>query len=171
MTAEKQPGKELYRSLSVEDLMAIATLYNLNNDREETVWCRTSEYEPSRVLKHVIKCMAFGDPITQVHEVDDQLISYFCGWIDADSVTYDVGVVNINLPDFFDIWRKDTAELFKRGLQVGKPMMRIKLSTDDNALVSWIEKEVGMTRMGEANIWEIESSKVVPYTEKFNENS
>lgn len=155
---------EKYRPFQETDKEQVARLYNLNNSRSEQVWCKTTEYTPERVLAHIQKCSYNGEPFTLVHEEDGELVSYYCGWVDDDSVTFDVGVVDIERDGFFDIWRNDTAVLFNTALEQQKPYMRIKISSEENMLVDWIEQEVGMTRMAEGiPMWEAPTQDVLPY--------
>lgn len=164
---ERKISSDITRSLSMDDLQRIAFLYNLNNEREQPVWCKTTTYTSERVLMHVIKCMRSGDAITYLHEVDGKVISYYCGWVDEDSVTFDVGVVDITIENHEAIWREDTARMFSDVKKYGKSYMRISLSTSQQSLVPWMENEVGMVRKGDSFVWEIRFDDLERYIKTY----
>ena len=68
-----------------------------------------------------------------------------------------------DLPDLLEIWREDVAHLFESTLATGVRVFRIHASADRARFVEWMEREVGMERVGDRNVWVAERALIATY--------
>jgi hypothetical protein len=94
-----------------------------------------------------------GSVIDQVHERRGRVVSYFAGYARGDRVTFSIGVVDLDLPDPLETWRRDVVHLFAAALRTGARDFRIQASSDRAWFVDWMEREVGMERLADRNVW------------------
>jgi hypothetical protein len=147
---------DLYRPLRRSDCAEIARHYNRNLAELDPIWCAGgSEYDDNRVWLHRLVLMARGRGrlVDQVHERRGRVLSYFAGYARGDRVTFSIGVVDLDLPDPLETWRRDVVQLFASSLQAGAREFRIHASSDRAWFVDWMEREVGMERVAGQNVW------------------
>jgi hypothetical protein len=101
--------------------------------------------------------------IDQVHERRGRVVSYFAGHARSERATFSIGVVDLDLPDPLDTWRRDTARLFATALGQGAGEIRVRASSDRAWFVGWMEQEVGMVRRTDANVWAAGRAAVARY--------
>lgn len=149
----------MFREVESKDHAVLADYYNNNLVAKEKIWCASGKMTALDFKLHVMSLHLRGRAITQVHEEEGKIISYFGGYFRNNRVTFTVGIVNLAL-DTKDVWRRDAAEMFREALESNPEEVRIKLSDNQCWIVSWIEQEVGMTRYGTKNLW-IASPEVI----------
>jgi hypothetical protein len=146
----------VYRPLRRADCAEIARHYNRNLAAADPVWCAEgTECDGRWVWLHRLTLMARGRGrlIDQVHERRGRVVSYFAGYARGERVTFSIGVVDLDLPDPLETWRRDAAHLFAAALRTGARDFRIQASSDRAWFVEWMEQEVGMERVPDRRIW------------------
>lgn len=157
---------DLYRPLKRSDCAAIARHYNRNLTCADPLWCAEgTSWDARRVWLHrsVLALRGRGRLIADVHELDDCLQSYFGGYERGGRATFSVGVVNLDLSDPMEMWRRDSAHAFEQALGRGVGEFRITASSDRARFVAWMEQEVGMRRLGGANVWVADGATMATY--------
>ncbi len=155
---------EEFRSLLPSDASAIAQHYNKNLEQVNPLWCGTgNSYSPEKVRLHSFTLSLRGKAITQVHTRNGEFISYFGGYIRGDTVTFKIGVINLDCDAPMDIWRKDAARLLQICLERGITKYKMSGSGEDGEFVSWIENEVGLKKGKGKNCWIGERSAIEKY--------
>lgn len=172
--SNKERGEDypsgIYRPFQFSDAEAIAHYYNKNLERTQKMWCgKGNKYSAWKIQAHLLTLSLRGKAVTQVHEEDGEFISYYGGYEQGDTVTYTIGVINLDLDNPMQQWRIDSAKSFQRDMQRGMKTFRLKLSSDDAAIVAWMENDVGMERMDNTTIWTINQEKITQYISKYLE--
>jgi hypothetical protein len=153
---ETRLSDDVYRPLRRADCDDIARHYNRNLLEHDPIWCGAgSKYDGNRIWLHrlVLVARGRGRLIDQVHERRGRVISYFAGYARGNRVTFSIGVVDLDLADPLDTWRRDAARLFASMLRTGAGEFWIRASSDQAWFVEWMEREVGMERMAGRNVW------------------
>lgn len=156
----------IYRNISDSDYQIIADYSNINAESEKPLWCKTHGWDKTRVSGFIEK---FTDKklVSQTHEVNGKIISCFAGWEYKDRTMFELGVVDTALTDCFDIWRQDTAILFKTAFDRGSKYIHIRLTDDTCQLVAWMENELKMTRHHTHMIWTGSKEDIKPYIDQY----
>jgi hypothetical protein len=163
--------RDLYRPLLRSDCDEIARQYNRNLAELDPIWCAGGRgYDGNRIWLHrmVLAARGRGRAIGQVHELDGRVVSYFGGFARGDQVTFSIGVVDLDLPDPLETWRRDVAHLFESSLAAGACTVRIWASSDRAWFVSWMEGEVGMERVEVSNVWVADRARIARYLGAFS---
>jgi hypothetical protein len=159
---------DVYRSLRRSDCAEIARHYNRNLVERDPLWCGGgSAYDANRVWLHRLVLMARGRGrlVDQVHERRGRVVSYFAGHARGSRVTLSIGVVDLDLPDPRDTWRRDAVRLFASTLRTGAREFRIQASSDQAWFVEWMEQEVGMERVADRNVWLADRAVIASHVE------
>lgn len=157
----------IYREVKLSDFKTIALWANKNNLEVNNLWCRSNKkYTEANLIAHywTLKTRGLGKTLTQTHQEDGIFLSYFAGYTQRNTLTLTTGVINLDEPDPKEIWRKDARILFNRVLEQDNiQKFRISSSSDQGWHTEWIEKEVGMKRVGNNNLWIADSQTIRNY--------
>lgn len=149
-------ANDAYRPLSRPDCGAVALNHNRNLDAAEPLWCATGRRRDAGwVWRHRLALLIWGRGglISQVHERDGRFVSYFGGYTRGPEATFSIGIVDLDLPDPWGAWRRDSARVFESTLAAGAQLFRLKASSDRGWFVGWAEQEVGMRRLPGQRTW------------------
>src|SRR5262245_58523913 len=138
----------------------------MNLERADPLWCAGGRpWDANRVWLHrsVLLLRGRGRLIGQVHERAARFHSYFAGFRNGGRVTCSFGVVDQELPDPMETWRRDTARLFGACLDDGMQELRIQASSDRARYVAWMGREVGLVRLPGKNVWVADCGAVARY--------
>jgi hypothetical protein len=158
--------RDMYRPLEWVDCGAIARMYNRNLDAPEPLWCAGGRhYDAAHVWLHSLVQVARGRGrgISQVHERDGEILSYFAAYARGQKATFTLGVVDLGLPDPRATWRQDTRHLFRAVLADGAEVLQVRASSDRAWFVAWMEDEVGMGRLGGQRLWTANRGGILRY--------
>jgi hypothetical protein len=147
---------DVYRPLAWADCAAIARHYNRNLRCADPLWCAGgAPWDARRVWAHrrLLALRGRGRSVAEVHEVDGRVHSYFGGYERGARATYSLGVVDLDLPEPMDTWRRDSAHAFDGSLRRGVDEFRVTASSDRARYVGWMEREVGMRRLEGTTVW------------------
>lgn len=168
MNSEITKTTSIYRDIQEKDYQIIADFSNINALSDYPIWCKTCGWDSERVSDSIQHFKDKGNKlVTQVHEIDGKLISAYGGWDYKDRTIFELGVVDPSLPDYFDVWRKDTAKLFKDAFDRGSNYIYIRLTDDQSELVPWQENELNMTRHHTYLVWTASKEEMQPYIDKY----
>jgi hypothetical protein len=159
---------DVYRPLRRSDCAEVARHYNRNLVEHDPIWCGGgSRYDANRVWLHRLVLLARGRGrlVDQVHERRGRVISYFAGYATGDRLTFSFGVVDLDLPDPLETWRHDVVRLFASTLRTGAREFRIRASSDRAWFVEWMEREVGMERVADRNLWVADRAVIASHVE------
>ena len=162
---------DVYRVLTRRDCDAVARQYNRNLDSADPRWCAEGQpYDGARIWIHSLTLVVRGrgQPISQVHERQGRLLSYFGGYRRRDEATFSIGVVDLDLPDPRNTWRLDVAHMFRDALAAGTRVFTIRASSDRAWFVSWMEDEVGMRRAGDRRLWVADRDCMARYVDSLD---
>lgn len=157
-----------YRDLTEKDYEALVDYSNKNNERERGIWCKTDEaWTIEREQAFMDKIKERGTLFTQVNEVDGVVLTAYAGWEMDHHMVFGMGIVNPDLPDYFDVWRRDAARAMEQALLRGNIDIRFSPSSVDNELVDWLENEVGARKHPAFMSWKVRADVVQQYIDKY----
>lgn len=144
----------MYREFEYHDAKDIAHHYNLNLNRSDNIWCPGgSEVSPAKIRLHAKSLSLRGKRITQVHEEDEQFLSYFGGYVRGDSAVFKIAVVNLAVDEPFELFKTDANQALLMALEKGVEKVILSGSSDKALYSKWAENTIGMQRSGDSNMW------------------
>jgi hypothetical protein len=167
----RAPIGDVYRALTRGDCDAVARHYNRNLASDDPLWCAGGQpYDGARVWLHclTLRVRGQGRLISQVHERDGRVLSYFGGYRRRDEARFSIGVVDLELPDPRNTWRRDVGHMFGEALATGTRAFTIRASSDHAWFVGWMEDEVGMRRDGERRVWTADRACMAGYVDSLD---
>jgi hypothetical protein len=163
---EPRGAGDRYRPLLRSDCDALARHYNRNLLEPDPIWCAQGGPSSATAIwlhRLVLVARGRGQAISQVHERAGRPVSYFGGYLRHGQATFSIGIVDLDLPDPMETWRRDTAHLFGAAVRGGAEAFRIHSSSDRGRFVGWLEDEVGARRLGARRVWVADRSDVARY--------
>ena len=155
----------MYRQAIDSDYQQVAQYKLKNNQLDNPIWCKTYDFWTGSLIKARLAIEGLrGQIVTDVHEEDGKVLSFFAGFEHRANVTYMIGVVDLDQPDPIGLWRRDAAKTLAGALERGAETIRLRFNDSPCwARDVWAEQEIGFVKHPTANMWKATADTVQAY--------